>query len=442
MKWPMFPLDKIADVFGGSTPRRNRSEYWNGEIPWVTPTDLPKPGTEISDVYDTADHITPEGLRSCAAKLLPVGTVLYSSRATIGKIGIAHVPLATNQGFANFTPKPGVESKYLAYALQYFTVEISLLAGSTTFKEVRRGAFKKYKVPLPSPSEQRRIVEILDQADALRKKRAEADAKAARILPALFYKMFGDPVTNPMGWPKRKLGDLCRIVSGATPRTNVPEYWNGEIPWVTPKDLSPLKDILLEKTERKISQAGFDSCSTVMLPEGSVLLSSRAPIGLVAIAGMRVCTNQGFKSFVCGEDVNPWYLFAWLKTNVHYLNALGRGATFKEISQTIVRSIEIPVPDRTLQNRFANCLRNIRKAMLAKHTVQDKLERIFASLLHRAFMGELTAKWREAHMKELLAEMEQQAKALETPAVEKRVPKVNSKRHAGRRAKKAEEKQP
>ena len=122
MKWPMYPLEKIADIAGGSTPKRNRSEYWDGDIPWVTPTDLPMPGAGIAEVYNTADHITERGLRSCAAKLLPVGTVLYSSRATIGKIGIARVPLATNQGFANFTPKPGIESKYLAYALLYLSL--------------------------------------------------------------------------------------------------------------------------------------------------------------------------------------------------------------------------------------------------------------------------------------------------------------------------------
>ena len=102
MKWPMYPLERIAEVAGGSTPKRSRSEYWDGNIPWVTPTDLPMPGSGIAEVYDTVDHITERGLRSCAAKLLPVGTVLYSSRATIGKIGIARVPLATNQGFANF----------------------------------------------------------------------------------------------------------------------------------------------------------------------------------------------------------------------------------------------------------------------------------------------------------------------------------------------------
>ena len=194
MKWPTPALGQIATITGGSTPSRTQEEYWNGSIPWLTPTDLPMPGKGIVDVSDTAGKITEEGLAAISARLLPVGTVLFSSRATIGKLGISRVPLATNQGFANFIPKKFVDAKYLAYCLLHYTAEITALAGSTTFKEVTKTALKKFKVPLPALSEQHRIVEILDQADALRQKRAEADAKAARILPALFYKMFGDPL--------------------------------------------------------------------------------------------------------------------------------------------------------------------------------------------------------------------------------------------------------
>ncbi|MCI0563691.1 MAG: restriction endonuclease subunit S, partial [Nitrososphaera sp.] len=206
MKWLTVRLDEIASIVGGSTPQRNREDFWDGDIPWVTPTDLPMPGEGIAKVTETKDRITKSGLASCSTQLLPTGTVLFSSRATIGKLGIAGIPLATNQGFANFIPKACIDSRFLAYSLHYHTEGIAALAGKTTFKEVSRGNLKHYRIKLPPLSEQRRIVEILDQADALRKKRAEADVKAERILPALFYKMFGDPVTNPMKWPSGKLG--------------------------------------------------------------------------------------------------------------------------------------------------------------------------------------------------------------------------------------------
>jgi len=434
MKWPMFPLDKVADVFGGSTPRRNRSEYWNGDIPWVTPTDLPMPGTEIADVYDTADHITPEGLRSCAANLLPVGTVLYSSRATIGKIGIARVPLATNQGFANFAPKPGVESKYLAYALQYFTVEISSLAGSTTFKEVRRGALKKYKVPLPSPSEQRRIVEILDQADALRKKRAEADAKAARILPALFYKTFGDPATNPKRWPVRALRDVTIGKPQYGANASAAAWSEGKPRYVRITDITDIGRLRKGGT----TTLDLDNWEPYRLVPGDLLFARsgntvgktyiyRPEDGLCAYAGYLI----RFRADT--EHVEPWYLFALTQTDYYrnWVESRKRVAGQPNINGKEYASLQIPCPPVPLQQRFTKILEKLIGLREKRFTSTEKIDHLFNVLLYRAFTGDLTAKWREAHMKELLVEMEQQAKALEASIVKKRAPKVKSKRHAG-----------
>jgi type I restriction enzyme S subunit len=412
MKWPEPELRKVAEVVSGSGFPLKYQGNTGEEFPFFKVGDMNLPGNEryMTTVVNT---ISEETLKKLKAKVFPKGTVIFpkiGAAIATNKKRMLVRPSIVDNNVMGIIPGELIDESYLFYWMQQF--DLRAVSNIGPVPSMRKTEVERVRIPLPPLSEQRRIVEILDQADALRKKRAEADKKAERILTALFYKMFGDPATNPKGWQKRRLGELCRIVSGATPRTNIPEYWNGEIPWVTPKDLSSLRDFLLKETERKISQAGFDSCSTVMLPEGSVLLSSRAPIGLIAIAGIRVCTNQGFKSFICGEDINPWYLFAWLKINTHYLNALGRGATFKEISQTIVRSIEIHVPDRTLQDRFANHLKDVRQTMLKRHTAQDKVNRLFELLLHRAFTGDLTAKWREAHMKELLAEMEEQAKAL------------------------------
>ena len=415
MRWPVFPLDKIADVFGGSTPRRNRSEYWDGDIPWVTPTDLPMPGTEIADVYDTADHITPEGLRSCAANLLPVGTVLYSSRATIGKIGIARVPLATNQGFANFAPKPGVESKYLAYALQYFTVEISSLAGSTTFKEVRRGALKKYKVPLPSPSEQHRIVEILDQADALRKKRAVADAKAARILPALFYKMFGDPATNPRNWNIKSLGQVIRGKPQYGANASAVEWLEGMPRYVRITDIT--QDGRLLKSG--VVTLDLEDWEPYRLVPGDLLFARsgntvgktylyRQEDGLCAYAGYLIRFQAD------PEQVTPWYLFSLTQTGYYksWVEARKRVAGQPNINGKEYSSLQIPCPPLSRQQQFTTMVESLITSQNRRDASTERVDRLFNIILHRAFTGDLTAKWRESHMKELLQEMEQQAKAL------------------------------
>ena len=160
-----------------------------------------------------------------------------------------------------------------------------------------------------------------------------------------------------MSWPVGTIGEVCEVVSGATPRTGKPEFWDGEVPWVTPKDLSKLGQKHLDDTPRKITKAGLESCSAKMLPAQSVLFSSRAPIGLVAINTLPVCTNQGFKSLVPHFDlVSPDFLFWWLRSQEEHIQSKGRGATFKEISKKIVEELQIPLPPLDEQKRIAGVL--------------------------------------------------------------------------------------
>jgi type I restriction enzyme S subunit len=160
-----------------------------------------------------------------------------------------------------------------------------------------------------------------------------------------------------MRWPKACLGEVAQVVSGATPKSSVDEYWDGNIPWITPADLSKLAAKEVSTTSRRITEAGLESCSSRILPARSVLLSSRAPIGHVAINSIPMATNQGFKSLVPDEKLLcPDFLYWWLKSNKSYLQSLGRGATFKEVSKEIVESIEIPLPPLEDQRRIAAIL--------------------------------------------------------------------------------------
>ena len=160
-----------------------------------------------------------------------------------------------------------------------------------------------------------------------------------------------------MSWPVATVGEVCEVVSGATPRTGTPEFWDGNVPWVTPKDVSELGQKHLSDTPRKITKAGLKSCSARMLPAQSVLFSSRAPIGLVAINTLPVCTNQGFKSLVPRVDlVSPDFLFWWLKAQEEHIQSKGRGATFKEVSKKIVEDLQIPLPPLAAQRQIAGIL--------------------------------------------------------------------------------------
>lgn len=159
----------------------------------------------------------------------------------------------------------------------------------------------------------------------------------------------------PSDWKWVKLGGkngVADIINGSTPSTDAPEYWDGDILWATPSDLGKLRSIYIEDTERKITKAGLDSCSTTLLPVGTVLLTSRAPVGNLAITKKPMCTNQGFKSFIPKEGINNLYLYFAIKEIVPEIQKISHGNTFLEITKELVSDFQIPLPP-TLGDQIA-----------------------------------------------------------------------------------------
>lgn len=157
---------------------------------------------------------------------------------------------------------------------------------------------------------------------------------------------------------KCKLGDICEIVSGSTPKTTIEEYWAGDIKWITPAELNE-NVYIINDSVRKITKLAVEKTGLSSFPEGTVILSTRAPIGKVAIAGCEMYCNQGFKNLICSEKIFNKYLYWFLKGNTMFLNSLGRGATFKEISKAIVSEIEINVPEIEEQHEIVKILEKV-----------------------------------------------------------------------------------
>ena len=170
-----------------------------------------------------------------------------------------------------------------------------------------------------------------------------------------------------------RLGDVCTIVSGTTPKSGHPEYWDGDINWVTPAELTDESDTVFE-SQRKITQQAVSDSSLKPFPAGTVLLSSRAPIGKVAIAGVEMYCNQGFKNLICSDVIYNRYLYHFLKGKTDYLNSLGRGATFKEVSKSIVEGIEIPLPALDEQRKIAAVLDKVSDLIVKRRQQLDKLD--------------------------------------------------------------------
>lgn len=201
-----------------------------------------------------------------------------------------------------------------------------------------------------------------------------------------------------MGMSMRyRLGEICEIVSGSTPKTNVPEYWDGDVKWITPAEISE-ESYIIEDTARHITDLGVQKTGLTSFPEGTVILSSRAPIGKVAIAGCEMYCNQGFKNLICSEIIDNRYLYWFLKGNTEYLNSLGRGATFKEISKKIVSDIEITVPAIEKQRAAVKVLEKTsgiiatRKQELRTldNLIKARFVEMFSSIKEEQLLGEIS----------------------------------------------------
>lgn len=188
-------------------------------------------------------------------------------------------------------------------------------------------------------------------------------------------------------WKPYKLGDIAEVVGGGTPSTTKPEYWGEEYPWLTPRDLSNYSQRFISRGERNITELGLKNSSAKLVPEGTVLLTSRAPIGYLVIASNEVCTNQGFKSFIVDEKIaSNEFLFYLLKQNVEVLKQLGTGTTFAEISATTIRNLEFPFPDLKTQQLIASILSSLDDAIELNQQINKTLEEMAKAIFKEWFV--------------------------------------------------------
>lgn len=419
MKWTIAAISKFCRTGSGGTPLRSKAErYYSGHIPWV------KSGELYADlITETEEYITDEAIAESSAKLVPAGALLVAMYgATVGQTAILGIEAATNQAICHIVPDERIATvRYIWYSLRFKLPELLSLRVGGAQPNINQQIIRNTLISLPPISEQRRIVEILDRADALRKKRAEADAKAERILTALFIKMFGDPVSNTMGWEVVSMSKLYELPPNYG--TMIPPNLD-EGDWLDLR-VANIQNDSLSLESKKYVNLPPDQVNRYEVLDGDLLLA-RA-IGSAEHLGKCIVAYPGNQKWAFDSHlmrirfqrdlVQPEFVRSFLLTpggRQLFLEKTRKSAVQFNINTKEFSSIILPLPPLKLQHEFIEKLNQLRALKTKLTEVNHFINHLFETLLQRAFSGDLTAKWREAHITEIIAEMEQQAKIIGT----------------------------
>lgn len=382
-------LGDICKVVSGSTPKREIVEYWGGAIPWVTPKEISRLPSRF--LWESAEKITEPGFRSCSTAMLPVGSLLLSSRAPIGLLAINKIPVCTNQGFKSLIPSKEVNVEYLYYVLKANVSSLQARGNGATFKELAKPAVENFEIPLPTLNDQIRIAHLLGKVEGLIAQRKQHLKQLDDLLKSVFLEMFGDPVRNEQGWDKPELKAFGKISTGNTPPRNDPANYDGDfIEWIKTDNITGDAVVVTPSTEH-LSEVGAKKARTVT--NGALLVACIAgsieSIGRSALTDRKVSFNQQINAIQPGKDVNPLYLYGLFKLCRAYVQSHATKGMKKILTKGDFEKITMIKPPFEIQIRFAVIVEKIEGLKSRYQKSLTDLETLYGALSQQAFKGEL-----------------------------------------------------
>lgn len=390
MTWEILKITDFAEVITGGTPSTVKKEYWeDGEIPWLNSGELNQ------DIVIRSDNfITQAGIDNSAAKLMPKDTVLIAlTGATTGVVGYLTFEACANQSVTGILPSKRHHPKYLYYYLKSIRKKIIGDSYGGAQKHISQGYVKDLEIPLPPLPIQKRIAEILDAADALRRKDQELLKKYDELAQAIFIDMFGDPVKNEKGWEVKKLGDVfadkvkCGPFGSALKKE---EYVGDGIPvWIMDNiqnySFNPQGCLFI--TDEK-----FAELSAYAVRNGDIIISRAGTIGKMCVINTQdnksIISTNLIKISLNSNSILPLYFVTLMK---YFGNKIGRLRTgsdngFTHMNTGVLESLDIQIPPIELQKQFKMCLESISQS---KELLCTDTNKLFQALLQKAFKGEL-----------------------------------------------------
>ena len=400
MEWKEVRLgDVCTRVCSGGTPKSTNLSYYGGKIPWLNTKEI-----DFNRIYFTEKTITDSGLNNSSAKWIVPNTVTVAMYgATAGKSCIVKVPMTTNQACCNLTINDEVaDYEFVYYSLKNDYTTLASLANGGAQQNLNAQIIKDYVLKMPSLADQRRIASILSSLDRKIELNNKINADLEEMAQAIFKNWFVDfePFKDgkfvdselgmiPEGWKVGRLDEIADVVGGSTPSKAKPEYYTQKgIAWLTPKDLSNHPAVYTSRGEIDITEEGYNSTSTKLMPKGTILFTSRAPIGYISIAQNDICTNQGFKSLV-PKKAGTCFLYCFLKYVTPEIENKSTGSTFKEASGSLMKSLQVIMPEQKVFEDFETIVSPLFARIESLEKENSCLSLLRDTLLPRLMSGEL-----------------------------------------------------
>ena len=387
--WEVKRLGELAPIATGNTPPTNDPSNYGDEFLFVGPVDM----GENKFISRTEKMLSRKGFS--IARKFPADSILFVSiGSTIGKCGIAPVDLTSNQQINAIFPSAKFSVDYLFYAVSAAASRIKSQAGEQAVPIVNKTQFAESIVPVPPLPEQRAIAGALSEVDALLGAQEALLAKKRDLKQAAMQQLLTGQKRLPSftgEWQVKRLGEVAEIRSGGTPSTIEPRFWDGEVPWCTPTDITALNGHkYLGETSRTITELGLKASSAEMIPPHSVVMTSRATIGECAINVVPVSTNQGFKNFIPTAATDVHFLYYLLGTQKQGFISLCGGSTFLEIGKTQLTAYKVEIPSsKAEQTAIAAVLSDMDAEIAALEAQRDKTRTLKQGMMQELLTGRI-----------------------------------------------------
>ncbi|WP_143416132.1 restriction endonuclease subunit S [Geobacillus sp. E263] len=391
MNFRTYKLKDIGEVITGNTPSKSNSEFYDSkDVMFIKPDDLYI--DRITMLNESKEYLSNKGAEH--ARILPQGSVLVTCIGIIGKVGILKQEMAAfNQQINAIVPNKNiVNEKYLAYKIWNDRKKLQRIANAPVVPIINKRQFSDFQIEIPPIDYQLKVVDVLDKAQELIDKRKAQIEALDQLTQSVFLEMFGDPVKNSLGFKTEPLHELCvHIFGGGTPSKSNPEYYIGNIPWVTPKDM---KDIVINDSIDHINEDAIANSSAKLIPPNSLLMVIRSGILKkklpIAINTREVTVNQDMKAFVVDKNkITVEYLLYFFEFYQKVLLNRVRSVTADNLDFQQIKEILVPVPPINKQKEFSNIFYKVLAEKNKCLQQLNELENNFNSLMQRAFKGEL-----------------------------------------------------